>query len=92
MGVGVGSAAGLFDKGGGEAGKKAAGAVLELQGRVVGELRKRAGQPATSVELASALGADPETIFLILHHLAANPGRGVRAEGADPATSRFFAA
>jgi glucose-6-phosphate isomerase len=75
-----------------EAGKKAAGAVLELQGRLVGELRKRAGQPATSEELASALGADPETVFLILHHLAANPGRGVRTEGANPATSRFFAA
>jgi glucose-6-phosphate isomerase len=62
-----------------EAGKKAAGLVLLLQGRIVGELRKRPGTHRTAEEIASSLGsgAKVETVFRILEHLAANPARGV---------------
>ncbi|MCC7519770.1 MAG: glucose-6-phosphate isomerase [Verrucomicrobiae bacterium] len=74
-----------------EAGKKAATEVLELQGRVIAELRRRAGQSVGAEALATALGADPETVFLILDHLAANPERGVHAEGSTPSATRFFA-
>lgn len=60
-----------------EAGKKAAAAVLDLQKRVVAALT---GTPATVEQIAAASGSDePESVYLILEHLAAN-GR-VRAEG-----------
>jgi glucose-6-phosphate isomerase len=52
-----------------EAGKKAAASVLEVQKRVTAALTD---QPATTGEIATAAGADPETVQLILDHLAAN--------------------
>jgi glucose-6-phosphate isomerase len=70
-----------------EAGKKAAGAVLALQARAVAALRAL-GRPATAPELAEELGEDAETVFLVLEHLAANPGRGVRSDGDSP-SARF---
>lgn len=61
-----------------EAGKKAAQAVLELQGRVVRALAERPGVELGLAEVAKAAGSDDiETVFWILRHLAANPGRGV---------------
>ena len=53
-----------------EAGKKAATRVLELQGRVQKVLR--AGSGKTPEEIARELDADPEDVFHILRHLAAN--------------------
>jgi glucose-6-phosphate isomerase len=53
-----------------EAGKKAATRVLELQGRVKKALASGAGK--TPEEIARELGADPEDVFHILRHLAAN--------------------
>jgi glucose-6-phosphate isomerase len=53
-----------------EAGKKAATRVLELQGRVQKVLR--AGSGKTPDEIAHELEADPEDVFHILRHLAAN--------------------
>ena len=67
-----------------EAGKKAASAVLSLQGRIVDDLRGKPGSFRTAEEIASALGDESsvETVFRILEHLAANPGRGIgRREG-----------
>ena len=54
-----------------EAGKKAAGAVLELQRQVAGALT---GVPKTPVQIAAAAGAPSkvETVFLLLEHLVAN--------------------
>jgi len=75
-----------------EAGKKAAGAVLALQGRVLACLAERKGQALTAPGLAAALGTphDAETIFKICEHLAANPGRGVtRAGGATAADIHY---
>jgi glucose-6-phosphate isomerase len=62
-----------------EAGKKAATRLLELQGRVAAALGG-----ANDVEgLATALGADPEDVYHIVNHIAAN--------GAEPARSRAAA-
>jgi glucose-6-phosphate isomerase len=69
-----------------EAGKLAAAAVLALQRKVEAALAP--GAPRTAEEIARAAGSDdPETVFLILEHLAAN-GRA-RAEGSGPGGTRF---
>jgi glucose-6-phosphate isomerase len=61
-----------------EAGKKAAAAVLALQGRILGELRNRKGEHRTAEKIAAAIGeGDVETVFAVLRHLAANPDHGV---------------
>ena len=74
-----------------EAGKKAAGAVLNLQAEVLTHLRA-SEVPATAEEVAAAIGrgADVEDVFHILLHAAANPDHGVRILFADPVfQSRF---
>ena len=53
-----------------EAGKKAATEVLQLQGRV--QKIRQAGNEKTAEEIARELNADPEDVFHILRHLAAN--------------------
>jgi glucose-6-phosphate isomerase len=73
-----------------EAGKKAAGAVLTLQHKLLAHLRAKQG--GTAEELAAAVGAsdEVETVFKVLEHLAANPDHGVvRTEGASPFDARF---
>jgi len=61
-----------------EAGKKAAGSVLELQQKVIAALQAKGDAGATCEELAAAEApGEDETAFKILEHLAANPGRGV---------------
>jgi glucose-6-phosphate isomerase len=61
-----------------EAGKKAAQAVLDLEGKVIAGLRGHAGKDVTLEEVARAAGTeDVETVFWVLRHLAANPWRGV---------------
>jgi glucose-6-phosphate isomerase len=66
-----------------EAGKKAAAAVLALQGRLLGELRRQRGEFRTAEKIAATLGEeDVETVFAVLRHLAANPDHAVaRKEG-----------
>jgi glucose-6-phosphate isomerase len=67
-----------------EAGKKAAGGVLELQRKIVSALKASGTAGATVEQLAAGLG-DDETTFAILEHLAANSGRGVaRTPGRTP--------
>ncbi len=62
-----------------EAGKKAAAAVLALQGRVLAAL---GAEPQTAEQVAAKAGAadQVETVFLLLEHLAAN-GRARPAGG-----------
>ncbi|MFL5350094.1 MAG: glucose-6-phosphate isomerase, partial [Hyalangium sp.] len=75
-----------------EAGKKAAGAVLELQRKLLSHLKGKKGAAGTAEQLATAVGAadEVETVFKVLEHLAANPDHGVaRAEGATPFEARF---
>ncbi|MEI6073679.1 MAG: glucose-6-phosphate isomerase [Verrucomicrobiae bacterium] len=71
-----------------EAGKKAASHVIDLQIRVAAHLRK-SGKPETAEQIAAAVAADPEEVFHILRHLAANCP-DVRAEnGRSPALDTF---
>jgi len=75
-----------------EAGKKAAAVVLDLQKRAVAYLSADPSRLLSAPELASALGVpgEAETLFRVLRHLAANPGRGVVAlPGEGPASVRF---
>jgi glucose-6-phosphate isomerase len=62
-----------------EAGKKAAGAVIALQKKIVAAL---SGKGLTADEVAAAIGApeEVETVWKVLEHLGANPDHGVRAE------------
>ena len=74
-----------------EAGKKAAEAVISLQGWVLGALGSTA---VTATALAAQLGseAQAETVYHLLRHLAANPERGVtRVPGTGPAEDCFSA-
>ncbi len=60
-----------------EAGKKAAGAVIDLQHKIAAHMRNQP-DPQTPEEIAAAIGENGhvETVFHILEHLAANK-RGV---------------
>ena len=73
-----------------EAGKKAAGRVIDLQTRLLKLLASNKNKPFTLDQLATSLGApdDIETLFHILEHLAANPERNVIAQ---PGPSPFEA-
>ena len=57
-----------------EAGKKAAGTVIALQGKVVAYLAEKKGHALSSAQIASGIGAHDgfETVFKICEHLAAN--------------------
>jgi len=72
-----------------EAGKKAAGRVIELQNKLVAELKKNSGA-RTVAELANAIGAgeEAETLYQILEHLSAN-NRVQRTGERSPEQSRF---
>lgn len=69
-----------------EAGKKAATAVLALQARVLEAL---GAEPRTAAEIAAAIQADPEAVFHVLTHLAANRRPVKHAPGATVADDRF---
>jgi glucose-6-phosphate isomerase len=55
-----------------EAGKKAAGAVIDLRARLLTGLRASPGIAFTVEALAAKIDGDPELTFKILEHLAAN--------------------
>lgn len=89
-----------YDQPGVEAGKKAAARILQLQRRLLEHLRQPGACPPggwTAEQLATALSpdetgqpVDPETVFKICAHLAANPGRGVvRTGGTTPADTTY---
>ncbi len=70
-----------------EAGKKAATAVIVLQGKILAYLAEKKGHALTSAQIASGLGAhdDFETVFKLCEHLAANPDHGVQKQsGSTP--------
>ena len=75
-----------------EAGKKAAGTVIQLQLKVLDYLQSKKGHALTSAQIASGIGAHDgyETVFKILEHLAANPSRGVKkSNGKTPFESTY---
>ena len=69
-----------------EAGKAAASAVLALQHKVLGFLKKEAH---TASEIAEALGADAEDVYHVLQHLAANRPSVHLNVGGSPNLDRF---
>ncbi len=68
-----------------EAGKKAATRILQLQPKVLGELSD-SGKNADAI--AQAIGADPEDVYHVLQHLAANDP-GIHASGDEPGSETF---
>ena len=74
-----------YDQPGVEAGKKAAAAILDLQGRLESALAD--GQPRSLGQLAAELGCDsPEPLFWILRHRCANHADlAVEGSWGDPA-------
>jgi glucose-6-phosphate isomerase len=72
-----------------EAGKKAAAAVIDLQGKVVAELSSHPGQPRTADDIATALSADPEEVYHVARHLAANRDTITTSTGSTPAADTF---
>jgi glucose-6-phosphate isomerase len=70
-----------------EAGKKAAARVLELQSRVEKILGNSSGK--TAEEVARELEADPEDVFHILRHLAANDPAITVSEEEAPSGRKF---
>ena len=81
-----------YNQPGVEAGKKAAAAVIELQGKVLNYLNHARGVPYTAAEIASAIGyeAEVEHVFKICEHLSANLSRGVaKAPAADLTLSKY---
>jgi glucose-6-phosphate isomerase len=78
-----------YDQPGVQAGKVAAGRVLEVQMRALDALAA-AGEPLTADEVASRIGAEEEaeTVYKVLEHLASNDRlRMERRQG--PGTHRF---
>ncbi|HSH38450.1 MAG TPA: glucose-6-phosphate isomerase, partial [Chthoniobacterales bacterium] len=71
-----------------EAGKKAATAVLELQRRIAAALAEAPG--LTAEEVAQKIDADPEDVFHILRHLAANDPRIAAIAAASPTHQKFY--
>jgi glucose-6-phosphate isomerase len=63
-----------------EGGKKAAGKVIEVQGKVFDFLSKQPGKPFTIEEIAKGIGMaeDIEHIFKICEHLSENTDKKVR--------------
>jgi glucose-6-phosphate isomerase len=75
-----------------EAGKKAAGAVLTLQKKVLALLSEKKGHALSLEEIADGVGASEEieTVFKILEHAAANPDHGVvRSDGKSPFAASY---
>lgn len=73
-----------------EAGKKAAAAVLALQGKIVGAL---SGTAQTADQVAQKIGAvdSAENVYLLLQHLSAN-GRAKAQNAGDPGKATFATA
>jgi glucose-6-phosphate isomerase len=69
-----------------EAGKKAATRILEWQGQVRQSLTTA---PRTAEQIAQQISADPEDVFHILEHLAANDSQVRRTKQGAPAEARF---
>jgi glucose-6-phosphate isomerase len=69
-----------------EAGKKAAGLVIELQTKALAFLKKEKGKSFTTEEIASAIGAteDVEMVFKLLEHAAANVDHPIKKISANP--------
>lgn len=77
-----------------EAGKKAAGEVIDWQVKILEFLSNNTGIEYTVEELDAALGGHhvQEIIFKICQHLAANPTRGIQQTGGSSPSKAIFRA
>ncbi len=68
-----------------EAGKKAAGAVITVQNKVLSYLKANQGKAFSLNEIVTAIGSaeEVETAFKVLEHVAANEHHKVRREAGD---------
>ncbi len=75
-----------------EAGKKAAGHVIQLQQMILNQLQKNQGKSFNALEIASKITSDEiELIFKICLHLSANPDHKVLINsGPTPAATSFY--
>ena len=74
-----------------EAGKKAAGEILEQQASVAKHLRDHQDRSWTAAAIAEALGS-PDSVEMIEHiltHLSADPSRGIARDGDSPIGASF---
>jgi glucose-6-phosphate isomerase len=69
-----------------EAGKKAAGLVIELQAKAFAFLKKEEAKSFTAEEIAAAIGApeEAEMVFKLLEHASANADHPIKGVCADP--------
>jgi len=69
-----------------EAGKKAAGWVIQLQAKALAFLKKKKGESFTSEEIASAISApeEKELVFKLLDHASANEDHPIKKIPATP--------
>ena len=77
-----------------EAGKKAAGSVISLQGKVVEYLRANASSAWTAAQIAEAIGEPTATewVFKICAHLSANPDKKMtRTVAGGPGVAQYQA-
>jgi glucose-6-phosphate isomerase len=75
-----------------EAGKRMAGAVINLQRDVLAFVRKNPGRSFSAEEIAAAVNAEDaaETIFKILEHASANQNHGItKTAGAGAVDARY---
>jgi len=70
-----------------EAGKKAATRILQLQPQIAAQLA--AGSGKTAEEIAAAIKADPEDVFHVLRHLAANDAVIKATANENPGAEKF---
>ncbi len=77
-----------------EAGKKMAGAIINLQREAISYLKKNSGASFTAEDIAKAVSAEDqvESVFKILEHASANTDHGVKKiPGKDVFTSTYQA-
>ena len=75
-----------------EAGKKAAGNVLNIQREILAFLKSDLNQPFTVQEVAESIQKPDqvETVFKVLEHLSANPSRKIKKKAAqEPFEARY---
>jgi glucose-6-phosphate isomerase len=73
-----------------EAGKKAAGKVIDVQLGILKVLTKSSGKQLTVSEIAKEIQSQEETVFKVCEHLAANPARRiVKSSGPTPFTGKY---
>ncbi len=77
-----------------EAGKRAAGGMIELQRKVLAYLRAHPGGAFGADQIAAAIGQPDagEAVFHVLEHVAANVDHEIRRVGRETATTTTYAA